>query len=281
MAILTGWAIAIGTTGADHTYVTSSDGHAWPCWGRSAGGHSICAAGGASARANCLSQSNSHAGIVYAISGVCHQTANRILHPANVIVSAAGGYWASVLLYGTYGTNGLAWLIEWEIRKKRCAGISGDLVADTKVLSFSDQETGEAMPEDPALQNYLEKVNQLYSARVKVMAFTDVDEEEKTDLLGQELELMVDYRLGAAAPDIASLRDAQMKTLAEKGVLDQKLISKELTTMEYVQEVNSLVNHLLGHSIELLGEKNYRQLFGVVPGESVELIDRDILAQYQ
>ena len=38
--------------------------------------------------------------------GICHQTANQILIPANVTVSEASGYAYSVFLYGTYGFQG-------------------------------------------------------------------------------------------------------------------------------------------------------------------------------
>src|SRR5438105_3189718 len=79
----------------DHTYVTSNLGHVWRCWGASAGGRQICSAVGNVGQAECLSQPGSQAGIVYGSSGVCHQTANRILFPARQLVSAAHGYRAS------------------------------------------------------------------------------------------------------------------------------------------------------------------------------------------
>jgi len=89
--------------GADHTYVTSSNGHVWPCWGRSAGGRQICSANGNTALADCLSQPNSEAGIDYFRTGVCHQTANRILLTSSSFVTHAWGYMLSVYRYGIYG----------------------------------------------------------------------------------------------------------------------------------------------------------------------------------
>ncbi len=280
MAILTGWAINIGSTGADHTYVTSSDGYNWPCWGRSAGGRDICAGDGSSASANCFSQTDSHAGIIYALTGVCHQTANRVLYPARVVVSKAGDYWVSVLLYGTYGTHNLASWIEWEVRKSRCSGISGDMTPNIRVSSFFETMENSITPDDPALRNYLDKVNSLYAAQANVTMLASLGEEAQSDFLGQELELMADYRLGSTAPDMKALRDAQTKVLKNKAVLDQQLISKQLLPAEYAQQVNRLVNGLLEQSVSLLGEKSYTQLFGVVPGKPVELVDSDILAQH-
>lgn len=70
----------------DHTYVISSDGHVWGCGGRSAGGTIICAGVGNTAKADCLAQPDSQAGIIYGSTGVCHQIANRILSPAGQTV---------------------------------------------------------------------------------------------------------------------------------------------------------------------------------------------------
>lgn len=44
---------------------------------------------------------------IYAIHGVCHQSANRFLWPAGILLSSrlVAGYWASVALYGVYGTS--------------------------------------------------------------------------------------------------------------------------------------------------------------------------------
>lgn len=102
---LTGFGLRMQGLPADHTYVESSDGHVWPCWGRSAGGKNICVGTGNTTQADCLSQPNSQAGIQYLGTGVCHQTANRILHPAGVFVSSARGYRASVFAFGTYGRD--------------------------------------------------------------------------------------------------------------------------------------------------------------------------------
>src|ERR1700738_4941091 len=84
MATLIGHSIPTLWGAADHTYVTCQGGYAWPGWGRSAGGSTICAGAGSSANANCISQPSSTAGLVYGITGVCHQTANRILWPAGI-----------------------------------------------------------------------------------------------------------------------------------------------------------------------------------------------------
>ncbi len=67
-----------------HTYVRSSCGASWGCWGGSTGGVRVCNGTGSSKEADCISQRG--AGILYGVNGVCHQTANRILSPANIAI---------------------------------------------------------------------------------------------------------------------------------------------------------------------------------------------------
>jgi hypothetical protein len=107
IGIVTGYAITIVKTLADHTYVLSDAGHVWPCYGRSKGGRPICDGLAELDDADCLSHPNSKAGIDYGFTGVCHQMANRILYPSGATVEDAEGYFGSVLAWGTYGRRGM------------------------------------------------------------------------------------------------------------------------------------------------------------------------------
>jgi hypothetical protein len=89
----------------DHTYVVSDQGHRWRCWGRDFGGGMICSAHGNVLEADCLSQVDSEAGIVYGKTGVCHQSANRILYPARLVVTSARGAGLSMFAWGFYGLS--------------------------------------------------------------------------------------------------------------------------------------------------------------------------------
>lgn len=93
----------IENVAGEHTYLLSSQGNCWPCFGGSAGGREICREKGELALAQCLAGRTSTAGIRYGITGVCHQTANRILWPASLLVSEAKGYRFSSLLFHHYG----------------------------------------------------------------------------------------------------------------------------------------------------------------------------------
>lgn len=102
---LIGYALPAIKPPFDHTYVVSSDGHVWPCCGRAVGGRIICAGRGELAIACCLAQSDLLAGVIYGVTGMCHQIANRILYPAATTVANARGYRVSVVVFGEYGKN--------------------------------------------------------------------------------------------------------------------------------------------------------------------------------
>ena len=106
MGTLTGYATpAVAFPTIDHTYVISSHGHVWGCWGANVGGGQICTGNANTDQAHCLSQPSCQAGIVYSITGVCHQTANRILVHTGQTVSRARGYRQSFFVWGTYGLD--------------------------------------------------------------------------------------------------------------------------------------------------------------------------------
>jgi len=284
VASLYGWAIKISWLGADHTYVTSSDGGVWPCWGRSSGGRKIAAGTGSSRQANCISQTSSHAGIIYGVTGVCHQTSNRILYPSRKLVSRARGYWASLILYGTYGTNGLAPLLEWEARKARCAKVAGTLGAKKKPLTpkLAAMSARPAAAEEVGLQSYVEKVVGMYEQQTRSITLAAVPKAERIDLLARELELMADFRLGAErdSKKIRSLQRLQADLLKEKDDLDQGLIGKDLTAEDYARKVNRLVSDLLKRGAAELGKESYTRLFGVAPDVVFQLVDPRILARH-
>ena len=94
----------------DHTYA-QADKQLYSCFGRSEDGSLICKGMGDSVAASIIANgkidsngvNDGHAGIIYGLTGVCHQTANRILSPAKILVSSAAGYAISSAVYGDYG----------------------------------------------------------------------------------------------------------------------------------------------------------------------------------
>jgi hypothetical protein len=255
MATLSGYAIPLhGNLPADHTYVESDDGFVWPCWGRSSGGHQLCAGYGSSAVANCISLQNSQAGLLYGLTGVCHQTANRILHPATVVVSEARGYTASAFLYGAYGTDARA----WRARLRRCSAIG----SGGGVTAYQSNENIER-------EKYMRRVDRLYADR-NVRQVGQTAHAVRADL-GAELEMLLDYRLGPELDQriVSQLVDLQQDALDAKEPLDQALELGHMSGLEYAERVNALAGELTVRAVPVLGPERHRLVFLAPPGAVV------------
>ena len=278
MATLQGHAIPLaGVLGklADHTYVTCTGGHAWPCWGRSAGGKVICSGTGSSEQAECISKPESHAGLIYAVTGVCHQTANRILWPARVLVTAAKGYWISSLLYGTYG-RGAA---EWAALRAGCRGLSGE-IPDCMVPRMDLTEVPETGPDE---SRYVEQVQALYAQTPATGEELNMRAmpQQGDALLNQDLTLLASYRIqaGEGSKQVKDLIDLRDEFYVRKSRLDGLVQMDQISVAGYVEEANAGVVNFQQGCQDILGDDDYTQLTGLKPGETVTLIDPEIAAK--
>lgn len=299
MSILTGYAISTGVLRTDHTYVKSDNPpFVWSCWGRGSGGKRICRGSGNSSVANCISQSNSHAGIIYGVTGVCHQTANRILYPARVTVSKARGYWASSLAYGTYGTT----FPEFLVRLATCNSLAGSVSRSKTSVNPLKMDMGvQSNSKDDLEKAYIQKVVDVYTEQMQIphsfnstimkkessplqrkeLEFLNpaIVNGENSSLLGKELELMMEFRLGRNldSQTTKSVLKQQSDFLKEKGGMDRGLYSADLNIEKYVKEVNDLFGDMLTSLPEILGKDKYEKIFDLAPlKERFVLIDSDI-----
>jgi len=118
---------------ADHTYIKCGD-HYFNCMGgHYQPGEMTEVTGGSGygnyATANCYRDTialengilNDTAGLIYAVTGVCHQAANRFLYCTENRATVdswgtnVGGSWASWMAYGTYGTTFAQFIIQYSI----------------------------------------------------------------------------------------------------------------------------------------------------------------------
>ena len=255
MSILTGYAISTGVLRTDHTYVKSDNPpFVWSCWGRGSGGKRICRGSGNSSVANCISQSNSHAGIIYGVTGVCHQTANRILYPARVTVSKARGYWASSLAYGTYGTT----FPEFLVRLATCKSLAGSASRSKTSVNPLKMDMGvQSNSKDDLEKAYIQKVVDVYTEQMQIphsfnstimkkessplqrkeLEFLNpaIVNGENSSLLGKELELMMEFRLGRnpGFPDTKSVLKATILFPQGKGRNGSWTVSADLSIEKY------------------------------------------------
>jgi hypothetical protein len=260
---LRGFKIPVGIGKADHTYVTSdSPKKAWGCWGRSAGGTQICDGQGDFQVADCISQPSSHAGIIYGITGVCHQTANRILYPAGVTVHQAGWYSASTALYGTYGLN----QAEWLKRRQRC-GIMGARRFRSLMCGGDD-----AQKEAAVLLGLESEVDR--RSRLSALAVED------ESILQHEMRLRVLQNLQEkATPErIDGVLKAHTTLSRNVRSVHESLNQGTMDGKQMAEGINQRLRDFLVETKKELGDDAYRQLFNTDETQ-IELVDPEIAAQ--
>lgn len=266
-----------------HTYVTCGTGHCWPCWGDCEGGAVLTTGTGSSEQAECLSEPDGSAGIHYALTGLCHQTANRILSPAGITVSEAIGYNISENWYGPYGSNAEDWIAH----RDKCIGLTGEI----------DECTGEEEPEKNPSSSWKDA---LLSWLIGLYELLGGDEEppgEETfgggrepdeppppdlDLLANVLERRVTYVLGAQATfvdinrKVEALQRIQREIVTEKIPLDRLVYRRELPGREYAERVNRLFNQGLVRMAREIGEADYVALYKLRPEAEITVVRPEI-----
>lgn len=120
--------IPAGINMADHTSVSCSGvpGRLWVCCGVAPAGPIICSGEGSSKSADCFSKPAmgafnliDTAGILYLITGVCHQASNRILSSASQLINnMCKGYGASLLAFGAFGIPSQIITVRLLLKKK-------------------------------------------------------------------------------------------------------------------------------------------------------------------
>ncbi len=261
MAGLYGWA-SFMMPFVDHAYVTSSEGHRWGCFGGTQGGREICRGSGDAGAAHCISHPDAEAGIDYGVTGVCHQAANRILWPAGVVVSGAGGYALSSMIYGAYGTPTETAQQEWQDVIKRCA---------------ADQVSEQPPGVQDALRRLTKKEREYTAALIAL--HTQAGRRGAADLPAQETALLIRYRLPEADGGlIEAVQGMREKLLAQKRTLDAGLQGKRFDGARYAAEVNDLINKSLEECARVIGKEPFQRLFGLVPGERCEVVVPEIAA---
>jgi hypothetical protein len=275
LGTLTGWAKLLDGCTVEHTYV-SCNGYTWSCFGDTDNGREITRGNGSSAVAHCISLPSDTAGIIYGLSGVCQQAANRILWPARTLVTGANGYWVSALLFGTYGTSDLEWLA----RLAMCSDFSGE---SSKCGDAPAGNTPAAKKPDKAERAYHKLVRTLYMSAFSLHDLPGAIKRGSIDinLLARDRELLMDYRLGVDYRP--GKRKSVLKRLRgvhrKKKQLDGDLYADKLSLSDYVNEVNTEVEYFLDFCSGLLGEEDYRKLMGIETGEAVSIINERIASE--
>jgi hypothetical protein len=270
---LEGWAIPVAKEGplvhADHTYVVSSDGKKWGCWGRNEGGRKICEGQGDSKKANCLSQPGGTALIVYAVTGVCHQTANRILRPTRKTVSQAQAYAASWALYGAYGGTNRALDPAWKAHEAIC-GI-WEWKPDPLYL-----------PQDSKRDHHFEALHAAYSKMAKALHDKEATGSEAVEEVRKlELEAVVRCRIEGGLPPkkLKSIASSRADMLAELEPVLMAMTGPQ-SVPDGAERANRLLNGFLVSVAKTLDKNEFKALFDVAPGTQLVVAEPGIASRW-
>jgi hypothetical protein len=280
----------LAANAADHTYVECGTGaRAWACWGGKTGGAVLRAGIGSTARADAIAEPDEKAGIAcYLINGVCHQSANRILLPAGILVTGARGYNVSSALFGPYGRlRGALGLCRAPFNQH--TGISGDLpecVGSMASLPDGESRPGSTRsrsrrslrPAAPRVRAYQRDVLRLYS-RAQHIAAADATDRDIEDFSVELFRRLIELHLGArvARRTQTQLADTRRSTERSRLHLEAYYVNREIDPATFVGEFNRETIVFQNSIAGVLNRRQYRQLFDLDPGETVVLADPDIV----
>jgi len=290
MGTLIGKAYHILSGTADHTYVECGTGKVgWSCWGGKTGGDEIARGTGSTNQANAIAGANERGGITcYAINGVCHQAANRILWPTRVLVSAARGYWVSSSLYGTYGRENPNFFHVCEAPFDQHNGVTGDLpdcmeamklAADSAYLSTRHFELADR---DISAEKAFAEAAMALHTKTRSLAAAN-NGEVQLSFQQEHFSLQSRYRLGSLyGKDLGqTLNNLITDVEKERSELERAYAGKDLTLNDFADRFNELTVKFQDYMAETLAPEQYRAYFSLERTERVKLLDPDILVKMQ
>jgi hypothetical protein len=180
---------------------------------------------------------NSDAGLRYGRDGVCHQMANRILHPASgLTIAGCNGYRASTFRWGAYGKTVWTQLTTCYPVGISIAGGSG----------ASQPQQGNPMTNTG----------------------TYGSDGTPIQISGKERISQLDYLIRQATghsldPNrFAALVQVQTKLWQADATLDLALERKEIEPDEYLQRMEGAMAEAMNESRTILGARLFDQVFG-------------------
>ncbi|MDH0301855.1 MULTISPECIES: hypothetical protein [unclassified Pseudomonas] len=260
---------------ADHTYVEcGTGGKAWKCWGGNTGGTAFNHNSGSTHRADLIACPDQRAGITrYLIDGVCHQAANRILVPANILVSGARGYTLSSFIYGTYGRSVFERHTDAKGDIADCMARQALSVAPSAAGAERSPREGKALSTEKALVRtsktlYSRMQNRITSAQ-DALAFN-------MKAFERQLDNMPLSNLSASSRQ--GLTDAKFNVETTLFTLDHERRLQNVDPTQMVERVNQMTLTFQDEAANALTARQYEQLFGVPVDERLILADPDIVS---
>ena len=261
---------------ADHTFVYCPDnGQYFDCFG----GHDnpddrreICSGYGSYNVANCyrlpMGSLPDTAGIVpYAVDGVCHQAANRFLFSAGTTLNYnVRGYWFSNFTYGTYGVSYPIWLatIYPPCTVKKAIPVARAAPASMPV------EAG------AGASDLFKKIQEVYSSAPRMMRGM-----ESRDPAEIAREITVKDMVAHASFLVPELDPGKITGIHREFLKERDAVLGDgLKGAALSDKVNSMMKDVQKALADSLDSETYRKLSGgIEPGETVDVVDREIAAK--
>jgi hypothetical protein len=254
---------------ADHTYVECSSGiKNWGCWGGKKNGKYLTSGEGSTKRANAIAEPNEKAGIKrYLIDGVCHQSANRILLPARILVSQAKGYRLSSSVFGTYGKSLF----------NQHTDISGDLPECHDLTKQKDIPKNEDLQIISANFEIYNKYSNDYSLINNSLSdFYQSLISMQTDIFTEEVKIWAGEQISSRK--LSEIKDA--KKNLEKQLLSNNstiLLEDSDNPIEFIQSFEKIINGFQSNIADILNDSEYKTLLKLNRDERISLIDPEAL----
>jgi hypothetical protein len=270
-AVLEGYSSPV-VPGVDHTFVVSSCGLQWPCFGQSNKGTLISSGFGNSFEADCRSYPEGwrvfprgtfalYAGVTYSVDGVCHQASNRILYGAGVTVAGAPGFPASSRVFGVYG--GVDPLPEMA----SCVGANtiraGARVSFTKLVKLG-------VPLQVSGSDSRSAQMKSYDSTATATASVPDSIDELAAFLELKLSHAVNHDL------LHGLFDAQCELRRKRRSLVRGLENGELSKTQYLPELDAAFVTFMNESMKILGKEEFIRVYGDGPRDLRGIIDPQI-----
>ena len=270
---------------ADHTYVKChTGGAAWGCWGGKSGGKTLRSGQGSTKRADKIAQPDEKANIkCYLVNGVCHQAANRILLPADILVRGARGYSVSQALFGAYGRVGI-----WPCRSPfvQHAGVTGDLTACRQAAALSGRRARrrQRSEADKLDYQYIRRELEIYRGGARMMrsgARSAADASEAASLHLALFMHMAEFNLGPMLDRGLARRLKQVRRKTERDRRKPEIAyeSKEMNIEEFAGHFNELTLLFQTEMANSMNRDTYATLFDLDPDQQVILADPQILGR--
>ena len=267
----------------DHTYVVcGTKKKAWSCWGGKAGGKALRMGTGSTARADAIAQPNERAGIkCYAVTGVCHQAANRVAFPAGIIALGARGYGLSESIFGTYGRPSGP-LGTCRSPFDQHDDVTGDTVECAEPEEEPQVQQPSAIPgqtgSSQSERDYIDSVLRIYDmSRVNLDVRLSDDDREEFDV--QLFLNKVRYNLAGKAGSLGLLEEIYRGFDKPRIEYENMFARNEITASAFAVELNRQTLAFQEKMAGAVAPEQYEALFNLKPGEFEVLVDPDFVEQ--